>query len=78
MDKPKDYIGTPLDEGDVIEGENVDGHITRFVVRWSDYRDQYIGENPNEIYDVSQDIFHKYERVGNINDNPMILEVSHD
>ncbi|MBT2759987.1 hypothetical protein [Paenibacillus sp. ISL-20] len=67
---PKDCMGTSLSLGDVIEGENIDGKITRFVIKWSEYRNQHIGENPDEAYDVSQELFHRYEKVGNTNGNP--------
>ncbi|MCY8408985.1 hypothetical protein [Bacillus haynesii] len=59
-----DINGNEIYGGMTLEGKTIDGDHAEFTVIWSDYRKDWIAENPDEIYDVSSKIFHKYEIVG--------------
>ena len=56
-----DKNGNEIFEGNRIEGKTMDGDTAIFIVRWSDYHGDFIGDCPDEIYDVSPSIFHQYE-----------------
>lgn len=58
-----DKHGNKIREGDELKGKTIDGDTAIFKVRWSDFHKNYIGDNPDEIYDVSHSIFHQYEIV---------------
>jgi hypothetical protein len=58
-----DKNGDMIHEGDKIYGKTADGDEATFNVKWSDYRNTFIGDNPDEIYDISPSIFHQYEIV---------------
>lgn len=48
-------------DGDKLYGKTMDGYYATFTVKYSDYRHDWIGDNPNEIYDISSSIFNQYE-----------------
>jgi hypothetical protein len=57
-----DKNGELIYDGDKLVGKTFDGNEATFIVRWSDYHHSFIGDCPDEIYDVSPSIFHQYER----------------
>lgn len=57
-----DKHGELIYDGDKLFGKTIDGNEAVFTVRWSDYRNSFIGDNPDEIYDLSPTIFHQYEK----------------
>jgi len=58
-----DKTGQEVFEGDKLHGKTIDGNNAIFNVKWSDYRNSFIGENPDEIYDISPSKFHHYKVV---------------
>ncbi len=56
-----DKNGKEIFEGNKLKGKNFDGEITVFNVRWSEFYSIFIGDNPDEIFDISESIFNQYE-----------------
>lgn len=56
-----DRNGKLIYDGDKLFGKTIDGNDAVFTVHWSDYRHGWIGNNPDEIYDISSSIFNQYE-----------------
>ena len=56
-----DKNGKEIRIGDKLYGKNFDGNMQTFTVRWSDYRNDYIGDSREEIYDIGSNIFNQYE-----------------
>lgn len=56
-----DKKGKLIYDGDTLFGKTINGDYSTFKVRWSDYRHDWIGDNPDEIYDISSSIFNQYE-----------------
>jgi hypothetical protein len=50
-------------EGSELLAKSIDGVLTRYKVRWSIYRADWIGDNPNETYDLSSGLFIESEIV---------------
>lgn len=59
-----DVNGREIFEGSEIKGKNIEGKVKVFKVKWSKFRGKWVGDNPDEMHDVSQDIFKNYEVVG--------------
>jgi len=57
-----DKNGKLIYDGDKLFGKTIDGNENTFTVRWSNYRHSWIGDCPNEIYDISLSIFYQYEK----------------
>jgi len=68
----KDANGAEIRIGDILRGKNFDSEITEFEVFQEE--EGFIAKNKNEIYDVSASIFHEYEIIRNIYENPELLE----
>ena len=56
-----DKNGKLIYDGDRLFGKTINGNYATFIVRWSDYRHSWIGDCPDEIYDISSSIFNQYE-----------------
>ena len=62
METPyKDKNGTIIKVGDILLHDSIDGEPCEFKVRYSDYRNDYIGDCPTEIYDLSSKLFAESE-----------------
>lgn len=56
----KDINGSEIYDGSILEYKCFDrDERINYEVRWSDYHDSWIGDNPNEIYDLSSSHFSK-------------------
>jgi len=55
-----DKNGKKIFTGDKLFGKTIDGNNATFTVRWSDFRNGFIGDCPDEIYDLSPTIFNQY------------------
>ena len=55
-----DKNGQEIVEGNKLFGKTIDGNEAIFTVKWSDYRRGWIGDCPDEIYDISSSIFNQY------------------
>jgi uncharacterized phage protein (TIGR01671 family) len=70
-----DKNGKKIFEGDILKCRTIDGYYAKFVVAWSDFRKYIIGCNSEESYDIAPSKFKEAEIIGNIHDNPKLLEV---
>ncbi len=48
-----DKNGNKIHVDDIVELKNMEGKVTYYKVRFSEYHNQYVGDNIDEIYDVS-------------------------
>lgn len=56
----QDVNGNTIYDGSILEDDCFDrNERIQYKVRWSDYHGSWIGDNPNEIYDISPSRFSK-------------------
>ena len=74
----RDENETLIFEGDVVSRKSPDGREVNYLIKWSDFRGHFLGDNPDEIYDVAPGVFSSTEIIGNVHDNPELLEGAND
>lgn len=56
----KDKNGTDIFDGNYLIGNNGYGEEVKYLVHWSIYRNNWIGDSKTEIYDISPSRFSQY------------------
>lgn len=69
----KDKNGKLIWENDIVKDDVIYG-----VVKWDDANARYIIDDRDDGYQEYSDWWHEVEVIGNIFDNPEMLEVDHD
>lgn len=55
----KDSHGNIIKVGDTLLHPNIEGVSTNWTVKYSEQRSDFVGDNPNEIWDLGPVLFHK-------------------
>lgn len=58
-----DINGKEIFVGDILEYRDINGNLTRSIVRWSKYWGKIVGDVYGEFYDLSPDYFCKAEKI---------------
>ena len=71
-----DKNGRKIFEGDIVNFYNGDGEFSPYEVRWQDSGFSVLMNGNSDLFDALDDYFSRHcEVIGNIYDNPELLEV---
>lgn len=70
----RDYLDKLIYEGDIIKNLRTRNSCYKVVAEINDYSFKYVGDNDSEKISC----FEKYAVIGNIHENPELLEVTND
>jgi uncharacterized phage protein (TIGR01671 family) len=72
----EDINGIKIFEGDILRAHNPEGQLTNYIMGYDSGLARFLLKNQNEIYDIPGSLLSKGEIIGNIHDNPEMLEAA--